>query len=291
MPKKLTYEFVKEQFEKEGYTLISKEYKDSKTKLEYICPSGHKGSIRFDNWKQGKRCAKCSRNVKLTVEFIREQFEEEDYTLLTAEYRNNMSKLYYVCPHGHEHYISWGNWKQGYRCPYCSGKVSITIEYILAELLKENYELLSDSYIDAHSHLEVKCPKGHVYHVNWNNWNSGKRCPICPAQQSKFEKEVRAFLDSLHYEYVTNDRTQVKNPITNRSLELDIYFPDINKAIECNGDYWHSNDVVVCRDRIKKKQCGKIGIDLLVVTDTDWYIDSSTVKTTITNFIGKTLEV
>jgi len=27
------------------------------------------------------------------------------------------------------------------------------------------------------------------------NWNHGRRCPICPAKQSKFEKDVRKFFE------------------------------------------------------------------------------------------------
>ena len=47
--RKLTYEFVKEQFEKEGYTLLSEKYINCFTKLDYICPKGHKHSISWEN--------------------------------------------------------------------------------------------------------------------------------------------------------------------------------------------------------------------------------------------------
>jgi hypothetical protein len=61
-----TYEYVKEQFEKEGYTLVSKEYKGNKKKLEFICPNGHLNKIRFDNWISGVRCASCSHIISKT---------------------------------------------------------------------------------------------------------------------------------------------------------------------------------------------------------------------------------
>jgi hypothetical protein len=90
-----------------------------------------------------------------------------------------MTILYYRCPEGHKHSITWRNWQQGYRCPYCNGKIDINIDYIRNELLKENYILLSNKYINAHAYLKVKCPKGHIYQVKWHNWKSGKRCPEC----------------------------------------------------------------------------------------------------------------
>ena len=51
--------FVKEFFEKGGYQLLTKKYKNSSQKLEYICPKGHKGKVSWNSWQQGVRCAKC----------------------------------------------------------------------------------------------------------------------------------------------------------------------------------------------------------------------------------------
>ena len=43
-----------------GCMLISTEYKNSKTKLDYVCPNGHKHSVSWDNWCRGRKCPKCS---------------------------------------------------------------------------------------------------------------------------------------------------------------------------------------------------------------------------------------
>ena len=56
----ITYEEVKESFEKEGLTLLSKEYKNAKTKLEYVCPKGHKHSMTWNDFISGNRCPKCN---------------------------------------------------------------------------------------------------------------------------------------------------------------------------------------------------------------------------------------
>jgi len=40
---KLSYDYIKETFEKRGYTLLSKEYKSCTDYLYYICPKDHKG--------------------------------------------------------------------------------------------------------------------------------------------------------------------------------------------------------------------------------------------------------
>ena len=60
------------------------------------------------------------------------------------------------------------------------------------------------------------------------------------------------------------------NKHTNKPLELDLYFPQYNKAIECNGKYWHSTDEAIERDRIKNEFCINNSISLLTVTDQEW---------------------
>ena len=57
---KLTYEYVKSKFEKEDFTLLSTDYKNARSKLDYICPVGHIGKMTYDSFKAGKRCKQCS---------------------------------------------------------------------------------------------------------------------------------------------------------------------------------------------------------------------------------------
>ena len=117
--KKLTIEFVRESFEKEGYVLLSEEYISAKSKLNYICPQGHKHSIIWDNWQQGHKCPSCAGNAKYTIKFVKNSFEKEGYTLLSKEYTGAHSKLDYICPEGHQHNIRWNDWQKGVRCPTC----------------------------------------------------------------------------------------------------------------------------------------------------------------------------
>lgn len=64
MANRLTYEFVKEQFEKEGYELLEETYINSKTKMRYRCPEGHEHSISWGDWNKGRRCPYCSFDKK-----------------------------------------------------------------------------------------------------------------------------------------------------------------------------------------------------------------------------------
>ena len=77
MTKKLTYEFVKSSFEKFGYTLLSKRYKNAHIKLDYICPAGHKHSTKWNHWQRGRRCPTCAGVSKLTIKYVRKSFEKD----------------------------------------------------------------------------------------------------------------------------------------------------------------------------------------------------------------------
>lgn len=59
MPKKLSFNFVRSEFEKEGYNLLEDSYINAHTKLNYICSKKHKGNITWNNWKHGHRCSIC----------------------------------------------------------------------------------------------------------------------------------------------------------------------------------------------------------------------------------------
>lgn len=117
--RKYTISFVMEEFEKEGYELLSNGYVDAHQKLKYICPEEHIHNISWTKWQQGQRCFYCVGNVKPTLDFIKKDFEKESYTLLTDKYKNAKQKLKYICPIGHKSYTTWSSWKKGHRCFKC----------------------------------------------------------------------------------------------------------------------------------------------------------------------------
>lgn len=121
-------EFVRSEFDKEGYVLLSDKYVNSRSKLRFKCPKGHEYSMTWSNWQRGNRCAICAKNVRHAIDFVKGTFEEEGYMLLSTNYTNQKQKLNYICPNGHEHSITWTDWYNGgYRCPTC-WSISITGE-------------------------------------------------------------------------------------------------------------------------------------------------------------------
>lgn len=83
---KMSYEEVETAFNREGYKLLTKFYKNAHTKLEYVCPKGHKHSITWSNWnhKNKYRCPECCNKVS------KQEFEIRDYlSSINVEYIPN----------------------------------------------------------------------------------------------------------------------------------------------------------------------------------------------------------
>lgn len=186
---KINIDVVRNAFSSEGYVLKSTEYVNSRQKLDYICPNGHKHCVAWGHWISGRRCPFCSNKVKKTIGFVRSEFEKEGYILVSKKYVNANTKLEFICPKGHKHSITWHNWDTGRRCGICAGKY---IDYgsVSSEFSNEGYKLLSNTYINAHSFLEYECPNGHRNKIRWHNWKSGKRCPECAVDGKRIDLDI-----------------------------------------------------------------------------------------------------
>jgi hypothetical protein len=278
-------DFVRSEFENEGWQLLSKEYVNNYTKLNCICSKGHKCSISWANWQKGRRCPVCAGQAKPTIEFIRSDFEEKSYIFLTKEYINNRQELDYICPNGHKCNISWRSWQQGARCLICAGNAKKTIEFIKVSFDENNYILLTTEYVNCEQKLYYICPNGHRHSISWANWQQGQRCPYCTITASKGEMQVRSFIKSLGIKVLANDRNQIFNPETDNGLELDIFMPTISKAIEYNGEYWHKDKNVEARDLLKQQLCKSKNIDLLTIWENEWKNNGKKCENKIMKFV------
>ena len=265
------YEHVKNFIEQNGYSLLSTSYKNSNSLLTVQCPNNHTYKVRFNDFKQKSRCPICYGNKKLDYDHVKNFIEQNGHSLLSHSYKNSRSFLKIKCPNNHTYNIRYYSFQQGTRCPVCAkNNLRHDFSFIKNFIENENYTLLSDSYKNNYTKLEVKCPNDHTYKVTFNNFSAGCRCPFCSNNISKGEQDLALYIESLGISIIRNDRSLIVNPLTNNNLELDIYIPLLNKAIEYNGVYWHSLLNKQKLDKIKKNQCKKLGIDLLVIIDEKW---------------------
>lgn len=97
---------------------------------------------------------------------------------------------------------------------------------------------------------------------------------------SGFHREVLSFIRSVYTGPVlTNDRKILAGK------ELDIYIPEFNLAIECNGTYWHSD--LNGKDRYYHKNksdlCKNNGIQLIHIWEHTWNSKKHVIESIILN--------
>lgn len=225
MSKKLTIEFIRKKFKKEGYKILTEIYKDAHQKLDYICSKGHKHSITWNNWQQGKKCPYCSGSILPLFGEIKKSFSDNNYKLLSKECKNAKQKLEYICPKGHRHSIRWNDWHNGARCPTCffirnSGKNhpmwkgGISCEpYCDVWLDKEYKQSIKDR--DGNICLNPDCWGNcnhlplHIHHIDYNKKNCDPSnlitlCASCNVRANKDREWHTSWYNAIMYRRKTN---------------------------------------------------------------------------------------
>jgi len=122
--KRLLIGYIKFYFKSCNCKLLSKEYKNNREKLKYICECGNESEINFSNFKKGVRCKECQKG-KLSIIFkhsydhVKKYFEDNGCKLIEKKYKNSNTPLKYICECGNKSIIRFDEFKQGHRCSKC----------------------------------------------------------------------------------------------------------------------------------------------------------------------------
>lgn len=101
------------------------------------------------------------------------------------------------------------------------------------------------------------------------------------------EMMVKNLLDELNVEYVTKYRKSGIRNFKGNAIELDFYIPELKKAIEVDGVYYHSTQKVGAENQVNKRvKCSELGIDLMTILETEMMSDWAYIKSNIESFIG-----
>jgi len=212
---KITTEYVRTEIEKFGYKLLSTCTK-SKEKILVECDKRHKYFVTWNNFKYGQRCPRCySENRvssrRLTLKYLLTTIKTigQKYYLLSKEYKNNTTKLKFLCPEKHIFYMSWASFKRGQRCPVCANnsrskkQKTITLEYVQQYVKLFRYECFSNRYILSTKHLHLRCDKGHEIYISWSNFRKGHRCRYCSLiNRTKYKNDIERESYHNYKEYI-----------------------------------------------------------------------------------------
>ena len=263
--------------------LLSTEYINYKSKLNFICAKNHLCTVSFSHLKRGQLCAICSKRAKKTIKDI-EDFLSVKYPkakLLSKEYINAQSQIEIICEKGHYYKTSWNRIQSGKWCLDCTGNKKKTIEDVknIIDKLHPEAKLLSIKYEGTHKKLDLICEKGHNFKISYSYINSNHWCPTCAGNKGE-ELVRRVFEDKFKKSFPNVKPKWLINPKTNYTLQLDGFCEELNLAFEYQGiqhykypNHCHKNkkefEKQKYRDKIKKDLCKKHNVKLIEIKEID----------------------
>ncbi|MGG3927686.1 zinc-ribbon domain-containing protein [Metabacillus fastidiosus] len=179
-------------------------------------------------------------------------------------------KVWWLCKKDHEWKTSCNNRSKGKGCPYCSNK-KVCIDNCLAtldpKLAKEWHPIKNEDLtpFDVTIGSDKKiwwlcCVCNNQWETRVNKRTKGQGCPKCKSFHGT------SFPEQAFYFYLKkifhNTLNREKKMFNGKFYELDIFIPELNLAIEIDGEH-HSLDTRIQRDEEKNKVISKLDIKLI----------------------------
>ena len=177
---------------------------------------------------------------------------------------------------------------------YGTDNIAKAVDYknILFNNLKNKIEEITGdefiSYDDSCRKLRCKiCNNEYEIHrhlIAYRELHKQTFCTLCNKLHSTndMQFEVHNYIKSIFNGEIIYNSRQIIKP-----LELDIYIPSKQVAIEFNGLNWHSSEYVDKRYHLNKtKECEKQSIHLIHIYEDDWLYKQDIVKSRLKSLLG-----
>jgi hypothetical protein len=266
---RVTYERIKKYIISKNCKLLTvkSQFEKKKRKLKLRC---HCGKIVFRSYRRLgtlNSCIYCSVRNSVNYDIVKSKVELLGYKFKTTskDYVNTKTLLSLECPNGHLLERTWNCIKEisHLNCKECT-RVN-KIKKLEKQLIKGGSRLLSIDYWD--EPLKVLCKCNNTFYRYSRTFTQYKNytCRTCSTRNPKAETEIAKFLNLKRVCFNTNDRKIL------RPKELDFYIEEAKLAIEHNGLYWHSDQIITKNYHITKtKNCSKQGIKLYHIFEDEW---------------------
>ena len=302
---KVTTDIIIQRFKnKHGdkYDYSKVEYQSMHTKVCIICPKHGEFWQTPHNHLKGQNCPLCAKEKRKTkelynnqqkfIELSKQKFGNKfDYS--KVNYENNRNKVTLICSkHGEISVIPYEHLSSQFGCKQCAvesvGKERINTYahhfFHKANIIHSNkYNYDNSVYNGISQSIVINCPIHGDFTQIASYHLDGCGCPVCGCRLSKGENEIYEFIKSKKIEVIRNDRNIIK------PLELDLYLPNSNIAIEYNGLIWHSeqykyNPIMYHLEKTEK--CNEQGIRLIHIFEDEWLEKKEIVKSRLCSILG-----
>lgn len=278
-----------------GGRLLSTEYINSHTKYKFIDEEGNEFEAIGYSVKQGRwspytaQKRKAISLTKYTIDDLKAFAETKGGKCLSTEYIKDRTKYLWEDSSGRQFTMTWASvLNDKYWSPHEKAeklaklRTKYSIEQLKEFAISKGGQCLSDTYTKLTDNYEWIDRNGVRFTRTWAGVQRVDDL-LYNVGGSKPEQDLADFIQSLGITCIRNDRKLI-NP-----LELDMYIPELNLAIEFNGARWHCEENGKDRNYHLNKLnlCKSKGVDLIQILDTEWKSRSEQVKSFLTSKLGK----
>jgi len=268
-------DLIKEIIISRGGIFIEDIKKDNRIYIKLICENGHEIIKRNDSFKK-TWCNKCQHN---SIKDAHNLATKKGFKFLSNEFKTCNDSYLWECSQGHQWMAKYGNIHAGKGCPKC---LLVPFSYYTELITKKGGSMitLEHEYKKVRSKIKFKCKEGHICETTGICLRMNCWCLEC--NMSLCERTCRKIFEYIFKKPFSKSR-HLKNPETNRGLELDGYNEELKIAFEYNGaqhyrkiDYWQTDETFKDqqnRDILTQKLCKENNIKLVIIPYTVKYED------------------
>ena len=193
--RRLTLEQMSEIAKSRGGTCLSNRYRNTATKLEWRCSTGHEWSATPLQVKKGHWCPFCARVAPLNLPVLQQIAALKGGCCLSLIYVNSSHPVRWKCAVGHEWLARAHSIRDGYWCPVCAHNQRLRLEEMRQIAKERGGRCLSTSYKNASTPLLWVCRHGHQWKACAANVKSGPRrkgswCRECYNGRRRFHERL-----------------------------------------------------------------------------------------------------
>jgi transcription initiation factor IIE alpha subunit len=232
-----TFQDFQKLCDEKNFNLISVEPTKNSEIVEFLCDKGHKNMCVVAYIDEIKPCRECYIKPPKTIDSVRKEFKQRDFTLLSTEYKNNTEKLKFHCSKGHENEMSYTNWRRSTGCVVCGeeqkkSKLKHDYNFVKGIFEEKNCVLLTTEYINNLQKLKYICPNNHAVETTFQSfYRSNNECIIClgkyvsDSEESAKELIRKNRLESVREMFKSEGYTLLSNEYINNLTKLEYKCP------------------------------------------------------------------
>ena len=270
---------------------LTKLYVNSSKILNWKCENGHTFNEKINvMYRRKHKCFYCAgrdvwpgeNDLQTCYPIIAEEFDVEKNGITPDKISPKDTKTYWwTCKNNHPSFLQSVEHRvtRNTKCPYCTGRKSISgendLETLFPDIAKEWDVAKNDGLLPqdippyTYNTYWWICPKGHSYKkkvIQRTKFHKPIDCPKCIKAHST------SFPEQAIYYYVkkcfTDAINRYKEPFDN-GMEIDIYVPMYRIGIEYDGIAFHNDEEQHQRELKKYAKCRQLGIRLVRIKESE----------------------